>query len=239
MNLNKRGVASMEPFLKKFFPGVYKKMMMKRGTRSSNYYAFNNQLLTSFTSSLYVAGLVASIMASSVTRVFGQKSSMVIGGAAFLVDSALSGAAQNVFMLILGHLLLGVDVGFANQAVPLYLLEMAPTRYRGAFNTGFQLSIGIGALTANLINYGTQKIKQGFGWRIKLAMATVPASILILGSLFLPETPNSMIQRTGDVCHAELVLRRVWGTPDVGDELSDLVRAGSEIKTDYADNPFV
>ncbi|XP_010527339.1 PREDICTED: sugar transport protein 3-like [Tarenaya hassleriana] len=75
--------------------------------------------------------------------------------------------------------------------------------------------------------------------RISSAMATVPASILILGSLFLPETPNSIIQRTGDVCHAELVLRRVWGTPDVGDEPSDLVRAGSEIKTDYADNPFV
>ncbi|KAL7096842.1 hypothetical protein ACP275_10G105600 [Erythranthe tilingii] len=71
---------------------------------------------------------------------------------------------------------------------------MAPAKYRGAFNNGFQLSVGIGALAANLINYGTEKIDGGFGWRISLAMAAVPASALILGALFLPETPNSLIQ---------------------------------------------
>jgi hypothetical protein len=72
------GVTSMEPFLKKFFPEVYTKM--NEDTKISNYCKFDSQLLTSFTSSLYIAGLVASLFASSVTRAFGRKPSILVGG---------------------------------------------------------------------------------------------------------------------------------------------------------------
>lgn len=109
------GVTSMEPFLNKFFPEVYKKM--KEDTKRSNYCKFDSQLLTSFTSSLYMAGLIASLFASSFTRAFGRKPSILLGGASFLVGSALGGAAFNVYMLIFGRILLGIGVGFANQVI--------------------------------------------------------------------------------------------------------------------------
>ncbi|KHN34015.1 Hexose carrier protein HEX6 [Glycine soja] len=111
---------------------------------------------------------------------FGCKPSIVARDAAFLAGTTLGGAAFNVDMLIFGRLLLGVGVGFANQAVPLYLSEMALPQLRGAINNGFQLSIGIDALSANLINYGTEKIEGGWGWRMPLAMAAVPALVLTL-----------------------------------------------------------
>ncbi|KAL6320255.1 hypothetical protein AAG906_005331 [Vitis piasezkii] len=228
------GVTSMDSFLKKFFPEVYKRM--KEDTKISNYCKFDSQLLTSFTSSLYIAGLVASFVASWITKKFGRKPTILAGGAAFLIGSALGGAAFNVYMVILGRILLGVGVGFANQAVPLYLSEMAPPRYRGAINNGFQFSIGVGALSANLINFGTEKIKGGWGWRVSLALAAVPASILTLGALFLPETPNSLIQRSKDYGKAELMLQRVRGTNDVQAELDDLVKASSLAKT--INDPF-
>ncbi|KAL8539543.1 hypothetical protein ACS0TY_001232 [Phlomoides rotata] len=223
------GVTSMEPFLKKFFPKVYKRM--KEDTKISNYCKFDSELLTLFTSSLYLAGLVASFFASFVTRAYGRKPSIIIGGASFLAGAALNGAAVTIHMLILGRVLLGVGVGFANQAVPLYLSEMAPAKYRGAFNNGFQLSIGIGALAANLINYGTQKIKAGYGWRISLAMAALPASILTLGALFLPETPNSLIQRSDHPHKAKQMLQKVRGTDDVVAELDDLIKANENSKS--------
>lgn len=106
----------MESFLKKFFPEVYNKM--KVDTKISNYCKFDSQLLTSFTSSLYVAGLIASFFASPITKAFGRKPSILIGGAAFLGGAALGGAAYNIYMLIIGRVLLGVGVGFANQ-VPI------------------------------------------------------------------------------------------------------------------------
>ncbi|KAF5731051.1 putative sugar transporter [Tripterygium wilfordii] len=229
------GVTSMEPFLKKFFPKVYTKM--KEDTNISNYCKFDSQLLTSFTSSLYIAGLFASFFASAITGAFGRKPSILVGGAAFLGGAALNGAATNIYMLIFGRVLLGVGVGFANQSVPLYLSEMAPARYRGAINNGFQFCVGIGVLSANLINYGTEKIKGGWGWRVSLALAAVPASLLTFGSLFLPETPNSLIQRNNDHHKAKVMLQRIRGTPDVQAELDDLINASLISKTIH--NPFL
>ncbi|XP_042506515.1 hexose carrier protein HEX6-like [Macadamia integrifolia] len=229
------GVTSMEPFLRKFFPKVYTRI--KEDTRISNYCKFDSQLLTSFTSSLYIAGLVATFFASSVTRAFGRKPSILAGGAAFLAGAALGGAAVNVYMLILGRILLGIGVGFSNQSVPLYLSEMAPPQYRGAFNIAFQVCVGIGVLSANLINYATQKVKGGWGWRISLAMAAVPASILTLGAIFLPETANSLIQRSNDHQNAKTMLQRVRGTTNVETELNDLIKA-SEISKTMEEHPF-
>ncbi|GMH21521.1 hypothetical protein Nepgr_023363 [Nepenthes gracilis] len=228
------GVSSMEPFLKKFFPEVYRKM--KEDTKISNYCKFDSQLLTAFTSSLYVAALFASLIASPMTRSFGRKLSILVGGAAFLAGSALGAAAFNIYMLILGRVLLGVGVGFANQSVPLYLSEMAPAKYRGAFNIGFQLCVGMGVLSANLINFGTEKIKGGWGWRVSLATGAAPASILTLGALFLPDTPNSLIHRNNDHQKAKLILQRVRGTSNVQQELEDLIEASLISKA--TPNPF-
>ncbi|XP_022771645.1 hexose carrier protein HEX6-like [Durio zibethinus] len=228
------GVTSMESFLKKFFPKVYTKM--KEDTKISNYCKFDSQLLTSFTSSLYIAGLISSFFASPVTRAFGRKPSILIGGAAFLAGSALGGAAFNVYMLIFGRVLLGVGVGFANQSVPLYISEMALPRHRGAMNIGFQCGVGIGVLSANVINFGTQKIEGGWGWRISLALAALPASILTIGALLLPETPNSLIQNSNNHQKAKSVLQRIRGTTDVQAELDDLIKASSISKT--INHPF-
>ncbi|XP_021824968.1 hexose carrier protein HEX6-like [Prunus avium] len=108
---------------------------------------------------------------------------------------------------------------------------MAPAKHRGAINNGFQFSVGIGALSANLINYGTEKIKAGWGWRISLAMAAVPASMLTLGAFFLPETPNSLIQRSTDHQRAKQMLQRIRGIDDVEAELDDLIKANNVSKT--------
>ncbi|KAM0881608.1 hypothetical protein ACQ4PT_032843 [Festuca glaucescens] len=217
------GVSSMEPFLRKFFPEVYRRM--KGDSRVSNYCKFDSQLLTAFTSSLYVAGLLTTFLASRVTSRRGRRPSMLLGGAAFLAGSAIGGAAVNIYMVILGRVLLGVGLGFANTAVPLYLSEMAPSRHRGAFSNGFQFSVGIGALAANVINFGTEKIKGGWGWRVSLALAAVPAGLLFVGALFLPETPNSLVQQGKDRQEVALLLRKIRCTDDVDRELDDIVAA--------------
>lgn len=96
---------------------------------------------------------------------------------------------------------------------------------------GFQFCVGVGVLAANLLNYGTEKIKGGWGWRISLAMAAVPASILTLGTIFLPETPNSLIQHNKDPNKAKHMLQKIRGTHDIQLEFDDLVAANETSKT--------
>ncbi|KAF7056315.1 hypothetical protein CFC21_063732 [Triticum aestivum] len=221
------GVTSMESFLKKFFPDVYHQMKGDKAATVSNYCRFDSELLTVFTSSLYVAGLVATLFASSVTTRYGRRASILIGGSVFIAGSAFGGAAVNVYMLLVNRILLGIGLGFTNQSIPLYLSEMAPPQYRGAINNGFELCISIGILIANVINYGVQKIEGGWGWRISLSMAAVPAAFLTIGAIFLPETPSFLIQRDGNVDEAKMMLQRLRGTTGVQKELDDLVTASN------------
>ncbi|CDY36072.1 BnaC03g41260D [Brassica napus] len=162
------GVTSMEPFLEEFFPHVYKKM---KSAHENEYCRFDSELLTLFTSSLYLAALVSSLFASTITRIFGRKWSMFLGGFTFFVGSAFNGFAQNIAMLLIGRILLGFGVGFANQSVPVYLSEMAPPNLRGAFNNGFQVAIIFGIVVATIINYFTAQMKGNIGWRISLGLA--------------------------------------------------------------------
>ncbi|KAJ6419609.1 hypothetical protein OIU84_029677 [Salix udensis] len=109
------GVTSMDSFLRQFFPHVYKKQHGNDDHRENMYCKFDDHLLTLFTSSLYLAALIASFFASATTRRYGRKASMLFGGLVFLAGAVLNGAAVNVAMLIIGRLMLGVGVGFANQ----------------------------------------------------------------------------------------------------------------------------
>nr|CAB3453831.1 unnamed protein product [Digitaria exilis] len=104
---------------------------------------------------------------------------------------------------------------------------MAPARMSGMINNGFQLMITLGVFFANLINYGTDRIAGGWGWGLSLALAAVPAAVITVRSLFLPDTPNSLLER-GRPEEARRMLRRVRGVDDaeVSAEYDDLVAAG-------------
>ena len=104
---------------------------------------------------------------------------------------------------------------------------MAPAKIRGALNIGFQMMITIGIFGANLINYWTVKHKNG--WRISLGVGAVPAIILCLGSLFLGDTPNSMIER-GRHEEAKAMLKKIRGTDNIDEEYQDLINASEAAK---------
>lgn len=70
---------------------------------------------------------------------------------------------------------------------------MAPAHLQGALNTMFQLATTLEIFTANVINYGTEKLRP-WGWRLSLGLAAIPSLLMTLGGLPLPETPNSLIE---------------------------------------------
>ncbi|RDX77895.1 Sugar transport protein 7 [Mucuna pruriens] len=214
------GVTSMDDFLEKFFPSVYRQ---KLHAHENNYCKYDNQGLAAFTSSLYIAGLVASLMASPVTRKYGRRASIISGGISFLIGSVLNASAVNLSMLIVGRVMLGIGIGFGNQAIPLYLSEMAPTHLRGGLNMLFQVATTIGIFTANMVNYGTQKIKP-WGWRLSLGLAAVPALLMTVGGIFLPDTPNSLVER-GLMEQGRKLLEKIRGTNEVDAEFQDMVDA--------------
>ncbi|XP_010935205.1 sugar transport protein MST4 [Elaeis guineensis] len=214
------GVTSMDDFLQKFFPKVYVK---KHEVKEDNYCKFDDQGLQLFTSSLYLAALMSSFLASKTCKSYGRKMTMQAASIFFLVGVVLNAAARDLAMLIIGRILLGVGIGFANQAVPLFLSEIAPVRIRGALNILFQLDVTIGILIANVVNYFTSTIRP-WGWRLSLGLAGVPAIILFLGSLLITETPTSLIERQ-KLDEGLAMLKKIRGTEKVELEFNEIVHA--------------
>ncbi|KAM1181682.1 hypothetical protein ACFX2I_000222 [Malus domestica] len=87
---------------------------------------------------------------------------------------------------------------------------MAPTSIQGALNMGFQMAITIGILMAGLVNYATAKIEGGYGWRLFLALAAVPSLLMTLAALFLPDTPNSILERGRPDETKEMLQKNPW-----------------------------
>ncbi len=82
-----------------------------------------------------------------------------VAGATLLGASALfaPGAAIEAFapgdlVLVAGRLVVGVGVGVASVAAPLYAAEMAPTRLRGRFVSDYQFGITLGIFIAYLVD---------------------------------------------------------------------------------------
>ncbi|KAK9022204.1 hypothetical protein V6N11_002488 [Hibiscus sabdariffa] len=225
------GVTGMDEFLMKFFPNVYIK---KHHAHENNYCKFADEYLQLFTSSLYLAAIIASCAASIMCKKFGRKPTMQAASVFFLVGAVLNVTASKLSMLILGRLFLGAGVGCGNQAVPLFITEIAPPKYRGGLNICFQLLITIGILIANLVNYFTSNIKH-YGWRISLGGAAVPAIFLLIGSFIIVETPASLVER-GKKERGLKTLKRIRGVDDVQKEFEEIVRA-TEISNQIK-NPF-
>ncbi|KAL6006129.1 Sugar transport protein 14 [Asimina triloba] len=226
------GVTSMDDFLKEFFPKVYRRKHMH--LNETDYCKYDDQVLTLFTSSLYFAGLVSTFGASFLTKKKGRKASILFGACSFFLGAIINAAAVHISMLIIGRIFLGVGIGFANQAVPLYLSEMAPTKHRGKVNQLFQLTTCLGILIANLINYRTDSIHP-WGWRLSLGLAVVPATLMFIGGVCAPETPNSLVEQ-GRLEEARSVLEKVRGTKNVEAEFADLLDASEAARA--IQNPF-
>ncbi|MED6136204.1 hypothetical protein PIB30_053875 [Stylosanthes scabra] len=215
-------------FLKKYFPEVYAKEMNMKPS-DNQYCRFDSQILTLFTSSLYLAALVASVCSSYITRRWGRRLTMLCGGVLFLAGAGLNAFAYKIWMFIVGRMLLGFGIGCANKSVPIYVSEVAPYKYRGALNVMFQLAITIGIFVANILNYFFAKMKNGEGWRYSLGFAAVPAVMIIIGTIFLPDSPSSLIGRGKDE-KAKQELIKIRGTTDVDEEFKDLVEASESSK---------
>ncbi|MED6123923.1 Sugar transport protein mst4 [Stylosanthes scabra] len=149
---------------------------------------------------------------------------MLAAGFFFVVGTAFSALARSLFILLVGRVLLGCGVGFANQAVPLFLSEIAPTRIRGALNILFQLNITIGILIANFVNWFTAKMEGGNGWRVSLGFGGIPAILLTIGSVMVDDTPNSLVERGFDE-YAKIVLKRIRGVDNIDPEFEEILGA--------------
>lgn len=135
-------------------------------------------------------------LAGQLSDRLGRRKMIIVSALIFVVGSILSGMAPHngILFLIVARILLGLAVGAASALVPAYMSEMAPARLRGRLSGINQTMIVSGMLLSYIVDYLLKDLPETMAWRLMLSLAAVPALILFLGMLRLPESPRFLIK---------------------------------------------
>lgn len=170
-----------------------------------------------------LGAIFGGILAGRLSDKLGRRKMILISALIFVVGSILSGIAPHNgnYFLIISRVILGLAVGAASALVPAYMSEMAPAKLRGQLSGLNQTMIVSGMLLSYIVDFLLRDLPIELGWRLMLSIAAVPAVILFLGVLRLPESPRFLI-KNGKFEEAKNVLMNLRKTKQVDVELEEI-----------------
>lgn len=172
-------------------------------------------------SSLLVGAILGSGAAGKLTDRFGRKKAIMTAALLFCIGGLGVALAPNTGVMVLFRIILGLAVGTSTTIVPLYLSELAPKHKRRALSSLNQLMITVGILLSYIVNY---IFADAEAWRWMLGLAAVPSLLLLIGILFMPESPRWLFTN-GEESKAKNILEKLRGTTDIDQEIHDIKEA--------------
>ncbi len=168
--------------------------------------------------------LFGSLMAGALSDKFGRKRLLMLAALLFVVTSLGNALANNFTIFIAWRILGGVGIGLASGLSPMYISEVAPAQMRGKLVSINQLTIVVGILAAQVVNWCLVRnlpagatdefIKTSWfgqqGWRWMFGLTAVPSLLFLLGMFFVPESPR-WLAKNGKSVQAKSILEKIGG----------------------------
>ncbi len=181
------------------------------------------------TSWVTLGAMFGALTAGQLADNHGRRFALLVASILFTIGAALEALAPGTSVLVVGRLVVGFGVGVASVAAPLYAAEHAPARWRGRFVSTYQLAITIGIFLAYLVD---QLLTSGDLWRLMLGVSAVPAVLLVLVLIPMPDTPRWLV-RVGRNDDASKALHKVRPEIDADAALA-AIAAQNEVDGDGA-----
>jgi sugar porter (SP) family MFS transporter len=168
-------------------------------------------------SGILLGAVLGALTASRLSEKWGRRRTVLLIAAVFVVGALLCSVAPSAVTLALGRVVLGLAVGGATQTVPMYVAELAPAARRGRLVLTFQVGIGVGIVISTLVG-----ASESVSWRVSIGLAAIPALVMLLLMLRLPESPRWLMRTGGrDAARESLSRVRPHGA-DVEPELDEI-----------------
>ncbi|MGQ5708885.1 sugar porter family MFS transporter [Lactobacillus sp. PSON] len=185
------------------------------------------------TSAVMFGAIFGGALAGQLSDKLGRRKMILISAVIFMIFSILSGVAPDIgrispYYLIIVRMLLGLAVGAASALVPAYMSEMAPAKARGRLSGLNQTMIVSGMLLSYVVDFLLKDLPGEWAWRLMLGLAAVPALILFIGVLHLPESPRFLLKK-GDEAQAKRVLSYIRSNPaEINQELESIKKTAKK-----------
>lgn len=176
------------------------------------------------TSSVMFGAIFGGTAAGRLSDKLGRRKIILLAAIIFCLGSILCGIAPHgaAGYLIGVRVLLGLAVGAASALVPAYMSEMAPAKVRGSLSGLNQTMIVSGMLLSYIVDFLLQGLPETMAWRLMLSLAAVPAVILFLGVMRLPESPRFLVA-LGKTDEARRVLGYIREDEEIDAELAEIL----------------
>ncbi len=176
--------------------------------------------------SILAGAVLGALLCSFLSEKFGRKKTILLVATTFAVGALASAVSPDPTTLSLSRVLLGFAVGGGTQVIPMYVAELAPPAHRGRLVLMFQVAIGVGIVIATIVG-ATEMVD----WRVAIGAASVPAVMMLLAMLRMPESPRWLYkQDRRDDAAAALQRIRPRGV-DVQPEVTMICRLDKEERT--------
>ena len=175
-------------------------------------------------SAVLVGAIAGAATGGALTGRFGRRSMIILAGIIFTLSAIGTAIAPTVGMLIGARVASGVGIGIASFISPMYIAELVPAKLRGSLVAVNMLAITTGIVVAYLVDYS---LAASHAWRLMFGLAALPSIGLVIGMLWLPDSPRWLISKT-KVQLARRILERARGTSDVSAEIEEIQRSMSE-----------
>ncbi|HAR5943141.1 TPA: sugar porter family MFS transporter, partial [Staphylococcus pseudintermedius] len=169
-------------------------------------------------SSMLVGAIVGAGLSGPLSEKLGRRRLVFMISIVFIIGALILALAPTMEILVLGRVIIGLAVGGSTAIVPVYLSELAPTDARGSLSSLNQLMITIGILASYLVNYAFAPIE---GWRWMLGLAVVPSVILMIGVIFMPESPRWLLEKRGEKA-ARDVMKLTYPASEIDHEIENM-----------------
>src|SRR6476660_5384461 len=169
-----------------------------------------------FTTGCLALGCIAGcLFAGQLSEKRGRKVALMSAGTIFALSSLAMAFSPSLLIFIIARFAAGIGVGMASMLSPMYIAEVSPAVLRGRMVALNQLTIVIGILVTNLVNY-TIRDHGPEAWRWMFGLGLLPSALFCIGILVLPESPRWLVkaQKPDD---ARLVLALI-GKPDFAEK---------------------
>ncbi len=144
------------------------------------------------TGSLALGAIIGCLIAGNIADKLGRKKGLLVAAALFFVSSLCMAFSVNKDIFIASRFLAGIGVGMASMLSPMYIAEIAPADIRGRMVAINQLTIVIGILITNIVNYSLRNMGED-AWRWMFGLGTIPSGLFFIGALALPESPRWLL----------------------------------------------
>jgi sugar porter (SP) family MFS transporter len=179
------------------------------------------------TGSLALGAMIGCIAAGKIADKKGRKPGLLIAASIFGISSLFMAFASGRDFFIASRFVAGIGVGMASMLSPMYIAEIAPAAYRGRMVAINQLTIVLGILITNLVNYSLGNNGDD-AWRWMFGLGAIPSLLFFIGVLWMPESPRWLAQ-TGNFKKASNVLTKIGGTDFSNTTISEIQRSVNSI----------